>query len=50
MTLLQKLINMQSQLQEHEKDGELHTFIFENHEDLYRLLDQAIRVMGRDEK
>jgi hypothetical protein len=48
MTLLQKLIAMQSQLSEATIEGELDQFIDDQHEDLHRLLDQAIRVLGSD--
>jgi hypothetical protein len=49
MTLLQKLIAMQSQLSEATIEGELDQFIDDQHEDLHRLLDQAIRVLGKEE-
>jgi hypothetical protein len=48
MTLLQKLIAMQSQLSEATIEGELDQFIDDQHEDLHRLLDQAIRVLGKE--
>jgi hypothetical protein len=48
MTLLQKLIAMQSQLSEATIEGELDQFIDDQHEDLHGLLDQAIRVLGRE--
>jgi hypothetical protein len=44
MTLIQNLINMQSQLQEAEREGELDLFITDQHKDLDRLLEQAIRM------
>jgi hypothetical protein len=50
MTLLQKLIAMQSQLSEATIEGELDQFIDDQHEDLHRLLDQAIRVLGSESK
>jgi hypothetical protein len=49
MTLLQKLIAMQSQLSEATIEGELDQFIDDQHEDLHRLLDHAIRVLGKEE-
>lgn len=50
MTLLQKLINMQSQLGEATAEGELDLFIEDQHKDLYRLLEQTIRTLGSESK
>lgn len=44
MSFIQSLINMQSQLQEAEREGELDLFIADQHKDLDRLLEQAIRM------
>lgn len=45
MSLMQRLINMQSQLQEATIEGELDNFIEDQHKDLDRLLEQAIRMV-----
>jgi hypothetical protein len=50
MTLMQRLVNMQSQLQEAEQNGELDLFIEDQHKDLNRLLEQTILNMGREQK
>lgn len=47
--MMQRLANMQYQLQEAKEHGELEQFISDQHDDLKWLLDQAIRKMGRDE-
>jgi hypothetical protein len=44
MSLLQELVNMQSQLQEAETEGELDLFIADQHKDLNRLLTAAISM------
>lgn len=45
MSLMLRLINMQSQLQDAEREGELDLFIEDQHKDLDRLLEQAIRMV-----
>lgn len=42
MSLMQRLVNMQYQLQEAEIEGELDQFISDQHEELNRLLTAAM--------
>lgn len=50
MTLLQKLVAMQSQLNDAIVEGELDFFIEDQHKDLNRLLEQTIQTLGSEKK
>jgi hypothetical protein len=48
--LLQQILDEKSQLEDHKKHGELHTYIDENADDLMHLFNRCIQLMSKGEK